>query len=193
MSTMQAPTGRPSPEDRPHLRPRAIVYCEGNFADIDGKTANGLVRHSEKYEILSVIDATKAGRDSGLVLDGVPNGIPLVAGLADALAREQDPPSHFIVGVAPTSGLLSPTQRDVIFDAISSGMHIVNGLHEFLNDDPEFASAAAAGEVEIIDVRRPRANVISGCSPAESTRSPARASPSSVPTVPSGSERRPRS
>jgi uncharacterized NAD-dependent epimerase/dehydratase family protein len=35
-------------------------------------------------------------------------------------------------------------------------MHIVNGLHEFLNDDPEFAAAAAANNVTIQDVRRPR-------------------------------------
>ena len=34
----------------------AIVYCEGQFGEQDGKTANGLVRHSEKYEVLSVID-----------------------------------------------------------------------------------------------------------------------------------------
>ena len=27
----------------------AVVYCEANFGDIDGKTANGLVRHSERY------------------------------------------------------------------------------------------------------------------------------------------------
>ena len=27
----------------------AIVYCEGQFGEQDGKTANGLVRHSEKY------------------------------------------------------------------------------------------------------------------------------------------------
>ena len=39
----------------------AVVYCEANFGAIDGKTANGLVRHSEKYEILSVIDSEKAG------------------------------------------------------------------------------------------------------------------------------------
>jgi hypothetical protein len=29
----------------------AIVYCEGQFGEQDGKTANGLVRHSEKYDI----------------------------------------------------------------------------------------------------------------------------------------------
>ncbi len=46
-----------------------MVYCEANFGSMDGKTANGLVRHSEKYKILSVIDSTKAGMDSGTVLD----------------------------------------------------------------------------------------------------------------------------
>ena len=47
----------------------AIVYCEANFGDIDGKTANGLIRRSEKYDIISVIDSKKAGLDSGMVLD----------------------------------------------------------------------------------------------------------------------------
>ncbi|MFZ3268206.1 MAG: hypothetical protein WA285_06180, partial [Mycobacterium sp.] len=37
----------------------AIVYCEGVFGEQDGKTANGLVRHSQKYEILSVIDSLR--------------------------------------------------------------------------------------------------------------------------------------
>ena len=55
----------------------AVVYCEGNFGAIDGKTANGLVRHSERYAIRSVIDSEKAGLDAGSVLDGEPNGIPI--------------------------------------------------------------------------------------------------------------------
>lgn len=53
------------PKSPAHILPKktktAIVYCEGNFGAIDGKTANGLVRHSEKYEILSVIDSEQAG------------------------------------------------------------------------------------------------------------------------------------
>lgn len=53
------------------VRPEtAIVYCEGNFAGIDGKTANGLARHSKKYKILSIIDSEKEGLDAGEVLDG---------------------------------------------------------------------------------------------------------------------------
>ncbi len=53
----------------------AIVYSEGFFTTMDGKTANGLVRHSEKYEIVAVIDSRYAGRDAGEVLDGKSNGI----------------------------------------------------------------------------------------------------------------------
>ncbi|MEO7555576.1 MAG: DUF1611 domain-containing protein, partial [Acidimicrobiales bacterium] len=59
-------------------------------------------------------------------------------------------------GVAPSSGMLSPVERRVVLDAIGRGMDVVNGLHEFLNDDPEFAAAAVAAGVTIFDVRRPR-------------------------------------
>jgi len=134
----------------------AVVYCEGNFGAADGKTANGLVRHSEKYKILSVIDSKKAGRDSGDVLGDEPNGIPIVASLADAIACAKRVPDFFIFGMAPASGMLSPVERRLVLEAIARGTHIVNGLHEFLNDDPEFASAAAAHNVTILDVRRPR-------------------------------------
>jgi len=134
----------------------AVVYCEANFGAADGKTANGLVRSSEKYEILSVIDSTHAGLDSGEVLGDGPNGIPLVANLAAAIASAERVPDFFIFGMAPASGMLSPVERRLVLQAIGLGMHVVNGLHEFLNDDPEFAHAAARHNVTILDVRRPR-------------------------------------
>jgi uncharacterized NAD-dependent epimerase/dehydratase family protein len=142
--------------DTAHVGSTAVVYCEANFGAIDGKTANGLVRSSEKYEILAVIDSEKAGLDAGEVLDGTPNGIPICADLADAIVLAEGVPDFFIFGMAPSSGLLSPSERRVVLDAIGSGMNIVNGLHEFLNDDPEFAAAAEAHNVTILDVRRPR-------------------------------------
>ncbi len=137
--------------------PTAVVYCEANFGAIDGKTANGLVRHSEKYEILSVIDSEKAGLDSGIVLGEKPNGIPICRNLADALAHAGGIPDYFIFGMAPASGMLSSHERGLVLEAMDLGMNIVNGLHEFLNDDPVFAAASLAKNVEILDVRRPRA------------------------------------
>ena len=135
----------------------AVVYCEANFGAIDGKTANGLVRHSEMYEILSVIDSEKAGLDAGVVLGEEPNAIPICRDLADALAHAGGVPAWFIFGMAPSSGMLSIHERGLILQAIGLGMNVVNGLHEFLNDDPEFAAASAANNVQILDVRKPRA------------------------------------
>jgi len=139
-----------------HRTPTAIIYCEANFAALDGKTANGLVRYSEKYQILSVIDSEKAGLDSGMVLDDKINDIPICRDFTEALAHAGTTPDYFIFGMAPSSGMLSIHERSLILEAISHGMNIVNGLHEFLNDDPVFIAACSANNVKILDVRKPR-------------------------------------
>lgn len=144
-------------EAGPAVVATAIVYCEANFGAIDGKTANGLIRHSEKYRILSVIDSEKAGLDSGTLLDDEANGIPVCRDLADALAQAGGVPDCFIYGMAPASGMLSAHERGLVLEAIGLGMDIVNGLHEFFNDDPEFTAARIANNVTILDVRKPRA------------------------------------
>ena len=135
----------------------AIVYCEANFGAIDGKTANGLVRHSEKYKILSIIDSKKAGLDSGAVLDEKDNSIPIYRDLSDALTHVETTPDYFIYGMAPASGRLSAAERCILLEAIALGMNIVSGLHEFLSEDDEFIAASAAMNVALIDVRKPRA------------------------------------
>jgi uncharacterized NAD-dependent epimerase/dehydratase family protein len=135
----------------------AVVYCEANFGAIDGKTANGLVRHSQKYKILAVIDSEKAGLDSGEVLGEAPNAIPVCRNLADAIAHVGSRPDSFIFGISPASGMLSSHERGLVLEAIDLGMNIVNGLHEFLSDDPVFAAASAAKNVQILDIRKPRA------------------------------------
>jgi uncharacterized NAD-dependent epimerase/dehydratase family protein len=147
----------PLPADREtKAAATAIVYCEANFGGIDGKTANGLVRHSEKYEILSVIDSKQVGQDTGTVLDGRANGIPICRDLTDAMTIAGTIPDYFIFGVAPISGMLSTDERDIVLEAMAFGMNIVNGLHEFLSDDPEFIAASLASDVTILDIRKPR-------------------------------------
>lgn len=163
-SVNSAPVDLPDPRD--HTTPAApfelpngvtaVVYCEGLFGEQDGKTANGLVRHSERYDVLSVIDSTRAGADSGDYLDDIPNGIPVLASLTEAIAHAGKIPDYLICGLAPADGLLSQEQRVVLLDGISRGMHIINGLHEFLNDDAEFVAAALLARVTITDVRQPK-------------------------------------
>ncbi len=136
--------------------PTAVVYCERNFAKVDGKTANGLVRHSEAYKIVSVIDSTHSGENSGQVLDGVNNSIPILKDLGAAVARETFAPETFIYGMAPSTGRLSIVDRGVVLDAIARGMNIVSGLHEYLSDDTEIAQAASQRQVTIRDIRKPK-------------------------------------
>jgi len=134
----------------------AVVYCDGAFGDADGKTANGLVRHSELYDIVSVIDSRFAGRDAAEVITGVAPGIPVVATLGDALALRPAVPDYLIWGIAPADGVLTDAHRAVLLDAIARGMHIINGLHELLGDDAEMSAAAELSNVTITDIRRQR-------------------------------------
>jgi len=148
-------------------RPAAVIYCEGNFGRIDGKTANGLVRSSERYRIVAVIDSTCAGDDAGVALGGEAIGIPVVASLDEAFTLAGRTPGGMVAapdklevllfGLAPLSGLMSEPDRQVVLDAIVSGLDIVSGLHEFLNDDAEMSAAATLSGTELTDVRRPRA------------------------------------
>lgn len=147
----------PPRQDQEKRAPTAVVYCEANFGAVDGKTANGLVRHSELYEIIAVIDSEKAGLDAGEVLGDGPNGISICRDLDDALAQAGSVPDYFIFGTAPSSGMLSRLERSLVLDAMFLGMNVVNGLHEFLTDDPEFMAASAANNVTILDIRKPRA------------------------------------
>ncbi|WP_430519700.1 DUF1611 domain-containing protein [Aliivibrio sp.] len=136
--------------------PTAIIYCEGQFGKIDGKTANGLVRHSQKYRILSVIDSENAGLDSGEVLGEEKNSIPIVSDIIEAMDLAAETPDYFIFGIAPSSGILSDAEKAIILDAMSLKMNIVNGLHEFLSEDPTFIEASKKNNVEILDIRKPK-------------------------------------
>ncbi len=133
---------------------RALVLADGYFGTPSGKTANGLVRYSRRYAIVGVIDRTRAGRDAGEVLDGVSQGIPIVATLREGIERLR--PDTLIVGVATFGGYIPQEFRPVIREAIQNGLSVVAGLHEYLADDPEFAALAAKHGVRLVDVRKPR-------------------------------------
>lgn len=133
----------------------ALILCEGNFAGDNGKTAHGLVRHTERYRVAGVIDSTLAGQDSGTVLDNRPNGIPIFDSLEDAVSNASSTPTHLVVGLATEGGILPPEFRVMIIDALQRGLNVDCGLHEFLSEDAELASIANKKSVLIRDVRRP--------------------------------------
>ena len=135
----------------------AVVYCENEFGNMDGKIANGLVRHSEKYNIVGIIDSTKAGKDAGEYLDGINKGIPVFSDIDDAINKLDTVPAYFIYGLAPLEAFLKTENREIIFRAMENRMNIINGLHEFFTDDEEFLQKAEEYGVQIYDIRKPPA------------------------------------
>jgi uncharacterized NAD-dependent epimerase/dehydratase family protein len=136
----------------------AIVYCEGAFNTTNGKTAHGLVRRTDRYEVLSVLDSRYAGADAGEVIDGKPNGIPVLGDLDTAVEvaqRAGRKASHFVVGLAPDGGRLPEEARDAVRQAITIGLNVDSGLHDFLSDDPELVTLASTQGVELRDIRKP--------------------------------------
>ncbi len=137
------------------MREKALIYSEGQLGKLDGKVANGLVRHSEKYNIVGVIDSNKAGIDAGEFLDGKKNGIPVFRNIDELIRELNYTPKYFIYGIAPLESFLPVKQREVIISAMKLGMDIINGLPEFFTEDEEFIQKAFEYGVEINDIRKP--------------------------------------
>ena len=136
------------------MREKALVFSENEFGKIDGKVANGLVRYSGRYEIVGVIDSTKAGLDAGEHLDGIKKGIPIFRNIDDAIENLNYIPEYFIYGIAPLASFLDREQRKLIVAAMRKGMNIINPLPEFFTEDDEFMQKASEYGVRIYDFRK---------------------------------------
>jgi len=134
---------------------KALVYCENQFGLPDGKTAAALVRHSELYSIVGIIDGSLAGKDAGEELGEEKNGIPIFADLNDALESLSCTPDCYIYGKAPLETFIPIKERLLILEAMMKGMDIISGLHEFFTQDPELSHIAALNGVQIKDIRKP--------------------------------------
>jgi D-glutamate N-acetyltransferase len=132
---------------------RMLILAEGFSADPHyGKTARGVLAYGER-PVVAMVDSTRAGE--------VQSGVPIVASVNDGLSFN---PTTALVGVATQGGRFPPHWRELLRTTISKGLHVENGLHEFLADDAELSDLAARHGVELRDLRRPPAdlNVPSG-------------------------------
>lgn len=132
-----------------HTR-RYAVLTEGYLADPSaGKTAHGVMRFRPE-QIVTVLDSAHAGKR---VVDVVPSlrcSAPIVASVEEALAYK---PTSLLIGVATHGGALPPHLRPLVLRAIDAGMEVVNGLHQFFNEDNEFVERARKSGAGLWDVR----------------------------------------
>jgi uncharacterized NAD-dependent epimerase/dehydratase family protein len=144
----------------------ALIYCDKQYGLVDGKTASALVRHSDLYTIVGIIDSLLVGHDAGEVLGLEHSNIPIFLNLDDALAQLNYIPNCYIYGKAPLEAYIPIEERLLIIEAMRKGMNIINGLHQFFSDDREFVSTAKQYNVNIKDIRKPpsleKLNVFTG-------------------------------
>lgn len=140
-----------------NIRGKALVLTNGMLSIDNAKTAHGLIRETERFEIIGVADHAHVGQDAGEVLDGRHRDIPIAASVADFLAEYPDRrPDYCVVGVALPGGVLPDDFKAELRTALELGCDLVNGLHTFLSDDPEFIALAEQHGRRLIDVRKPR-------------------------------------
>ncbi|KIC92227.1 DUF1611 domain-containing protein [Flavihumibacter sp. ZG627] len=136
-------------------KPGAIILTNGILLHSDAKTAHGLIRGTERFCIVGVIDDVYAGNDAGELLDGRHRNIPVYGTIEEAVNSVADI-RYCIIGIATIGGILPESFIPLIETAIRRGMHIVNGLHDFLGDRHRLVSLAADNWVDLIDIRRPK-------------------------------------
>ena len=135
----------------------AIIYCDKAFNTTNGKTAHGLVRRTERYNILSVIDSSLAGMDAGEILNNKPCGIPVLPDLNSALddaAERGIGPTHFVIGIAPEGGRLDSETKEAVKEAIKHGLNVDCALHDLLSEDEEIRSLADDNHIILRDIRK---------------------------------------
>ena len=128
---------------------RLAVLAHGALDDPRyGKTALGLIRYCPD-DVVALVDAEYLGQDSYEV-PGSGRKLPVVGDVGASLKYQ---PSTLAIGIALPGGNLPQAWRQEILRALRSGLNVLNGLHDHLNDDLELAEAAQISGATITDLR----------------------------------------
>lgn len=114
----------------------------------------GVLRYGY-HESVAVIDSQHAGKTVEEVL-GFGGNVPIVASLFAAMKYS---PEALLIGITPSGGRLPETMKTVCLEAISLGLDVYAGLHDFLTDDADLRKAAEEKKVRLWDIRRPPAHM----------------------------------
>ncbi len=128
---------------------KLAIYMEGSVLGPAGKMGFGILRYS-KNPIVCVIDSQTVGR-SIKELTGIDRECPIVSSVQEAhnLGAEV-----FVLGIAPSGGLIPPDWWSVIREAASRGFSIVNGLHDLIGPHfPDLAKAPTRAMQFVWDIR----------------------------------------
>ncbi len=133
---------------------RVAILAAGQFTRMTAKTAIGVLRYAP-YRVVAVIDPERAGTDAAAHV-GVGAGVPVVATVADAVARGAE---IVLIGTAAPGGRIADAYRPFLADALRCGLEVWSGLHERVLSDPSLRAAASEGGGRVREMREPPADL----------------------------------
>jgi uncharacterized NAD-dependent epimerase/dehydratase family protein len=134
----------------------AIILGDRLLRTRYGKTAHGLLRKSDRFSIVGVVEAEGGGGDAGDLIDASPLGIPITPSVESAVACAREKPTWAIIGIATSGGRMSAALRNLALAAAQHGLSLVSGLHDYLGDHADIVAAANANRTHIVDLRKPK-------------------------------------
>lgn len=134
----------------------AVALSFGRLHDASAKTAHGLLRGGDRFNVVALVDAKHAGRTSTQVLGPTVRDVPIFPSSVAAIDAVGHQIEHAILGVAFPGGKLPDVFRDDVATFLRRGIHVVSGLHQPLGEEPDLSEAARSGGAKIFDIRRPR-------------------------------------
>lgn len=134
---------------------KAIILTLDVYDKLDAKTAHGLIRGTQRFEILAVVDSKNYGFDAGEKLDGTHRHIPIIESVKEAIQLFPEA-TVAIIGIATHGGVIPKDLEVILLECLENRLSLVNGLHEFLSDKPHFIELAMQNKAYLKDIRKPK-------------------------------------
>ena len=140
------------------IRGNAIVLTGGKLDSKNAKTAHGLLRGSNRFNVISIIDKKFSGKyvhvnkNGKISISSKKTNIKIFKDLKSFI-NSNIKVEYCVIGVASAGGLLSKEMRKDVIEAMQNKISIINGLHSILNNDKEIKKISEDYNVNIHDIR----------------------------------------
>ena len=120
----------------------AIILTGGKFDSKSAKTAHGLLRGSNRFNIKAIIDPKHKNnyvhidKNGKISLSVKKSQIQIFENL-ESFLKSKIIVKYLIIGVASAGGILPVEMRNDVKFALKNNLSIINGLHSLLSHDNE--------------------------------------------------------
>lgn len=123
-----------------------ILLAHNLIGTVRGKTANGLMIHSQIFNVVGIVDKNAAGKDTSKVCPGVKIKVPIYSDVKSALEENN---AVAIILLIP----IVPELYKEINDAICSNLDVINTSFTFIKDDNFLMELINLHKVNFFDLR----------------------------------------